>query len=88
MAISRLTMVTKTMWGIILFAISIGLQVVSFFTQNGNIPRLSVVGQQGTTSYLDLSFLTPFFLPIGIIIAGIGLVLILKERKYLKKIKF
>lgn len=81
-------MVTKTMWGIILFAVSIGLQVVSFFTQNGTIPRLSVVGQQGTSTTFDLSFLTPFFLPLGIVIAGIGLVIILKEKKYLKKIKF
>lgn len=87
MAISSEIMVSKTMWGIILFGISIGLQVVSFFTQNGTIPRLSVVGQQGTST-LDLSFLTPFFLPLGIVIAGIGLVIILKEKKYLKKIKF
>lgn len=81
-------MVTKTMLGIILFAISIGLQVVSFFTQNGTIPRLSVVGQQGTSTTFDMSYLTPFFLPIGIIIAGVGVFLIVKEKKYLKKIKF
>lgn len=87
MAISSETMVSKTMWGIILFAISIGLQVVSFFTQNGTIPRLSVVGQQGGTQ-IDLSFLTPYFLPIGIVIAIIGLFVLLMEKKYLKKIKF
>ena len=76
-------MVSKTMIGIYLFAMSIGLQALSFFVNNGTISKLSVVGTQTTTQVDNNSVAVAlFFISVAIAI-GAGVYLI-KERKHLK----
>lgn len=76
-------MVSKSMLGLLLVFSSIILQVMSFFTQIGTIPRFSVVGQQGVTQ-IDIGTMSMIWIFMGAIVGVTGIIILFKERKHFK----